>query len=273
MDNLVCQILVTPVVYKRMNAQNTDFTHTLRQAGLSEDEAIVYERVLKKGRAKASTVIRTTDLKRGHVYNLLSKLVSKDLLEKFEVNGVAHYRPTHPSQLKKDIQQQKNELQRRENALKRGMDEIISTYNKAHQKPTVQYYEGSEGIKEALYNSLETDGEIYTYTDPRTVKKYMEEENNEYVSKRKEKEVHKKLLLFDSKLAHEAKQEGGDEYTDIRIIDKENVPEIEAAAEIYDDTVTYLTISDQQKIAAEITDERIAQMQKQLFLALWKASE
>jgi hypothetical protein len=101
----------------------------------------------------------------------------------------------------------------------------------------------------------------------------MEGENNEYVSKRKEKEVHKRLLLFNSKLGREAKQRGGDEYTDIRIINKESVPEIEAGAQIYDNTVTYLTISDKQKIAAEITDKRIAQMQKHLFLALWEASE
>jgi len=255
-----------------MNTQNTNFTRTLRQAGLSADETKVYQRVLEKGRVKASTIIRTTDLKRGHVYNLLSNLVSEDLLEKFEVNGVAHYRLTHPTQLKKDIQQKKNELIRKENTLDRNLDAIISAYKKGHQRPAVQYFEGEDGIQEALHNTLKTDGDIYTYADPQTVKKYMKSENNEYVKKRKAKEINKKLLLFNSPDARDAATEDR-EFTDIRVLDSETEPDIEASAQIYDDTVTYLTISEDQKIAAQITDKRIVELEKAVFQTLWNQSK
>ncbi|TAN58360.1 hypothetical protein EPN15_01360 [Patescibacteria group bacterium] len=58
------------------------FEQVLTQAGLTENQALIYEILVKNGLMPAGAVCKKTPLKRGLVYKILDELTEIGLVEK-----------------------------------------------------------------------------------------------------------------------------------------------------------------------------------------------
>jgi sugar-specific transcriptional regulator TrmB len=240
----------------------------LQQLGLDAEQIIVYEYLLKNGKSKAREITKNTPLKRGLVYKVLDELIAMKIVEKDDPEGaVSTFEALHPSALKTLAQSKVKEAQNAQNYLDSDLGTFISMYNLANNKPGIEFYEGLDGIKKVIYDTLTSKTTIYTYADMEQVNKYIKKLNDEYATKRDSLDLQKKVLLVDSDFTHTFLKQYKKTNLDVRFV--KNVPHFTTIMQIYDNKVSYVTLSAEKMIGIIIQDKNIYEMHKALFKNMW----
>lgn len=119
----------------------------LEQQGLSYAEANAYLAVLELGQAPVSQIARKLWENRVTVYSTLQNLAKKGYLFATQKNRVLHYFALNPQKLFAQAQQKMN-------ALEAVMGSLLAMSSHADKKPSMQLYEGMEGIKLCYEDTL-----------------------------------------------------------------------------------------------------------------------
>ncbi|MBI4092765.1 MAG: transcriptional regulator TrmB [Candidatus Kerfeldbacteria bacterium] len=119
----------------------------LEQFGFDDKKAKVYLAALELGDAKAHDIALKTRLERPTTYEVLNKLVLDGLVSTYEKRGVRHYVAEDPEKIKK-------QLMSKQRTFDDLLPELRSVYNVLKAKPKIRYYEGVEGIKTVLDDTL-----------------------------------------------------------------------------------------------------------------------
>lgn len=256
-----------------------EYTHEITNTGLSKEQAIVYETLLKVGEAPASTIAKnipsSATLSRPLVYKVLEELINLNLAEKQDKAGkVATFSPKHPVAITKNIEEQKNRIDRTKEQFLTTAGKLSSIFNLTSGKPGVQFYEGKDGVWEVLLDSLSATTEILTYADLEAIAKYIPDLNAEYSTLREDKQIKKRGLVIDSPEARKfLKSYTGDVTTTKLLKASEKTPPFQTIMQVYDQKVSYITLTDQYLVGVIITDQHIANTQNYLFESLWKSSD
>jgi sugar-specific transcriptional regulator TrmB len=246
---------------------------SLIQAGLSHTQAVVYETLIKNGALSAGKLTKMTPFKRGLVYLALDDLIKLDLVGKNEENGqVAVFQVKHPTSLRSLAEKREQQAKEAKLALEGVLPSIVSDFNLISGRPGVLFYEGEDGIKKTLEDSLSSKTEIYTYADMETVVKYADKINRDYVKKRDKADIKKKVIMLDNEFARKYMKTYHKDITDVRFIQHKLYP-FSAVTEIYDGTTAYVTLEENNKIGVIIKNESIYKMQKSLFEFIWDHAE
>jgi len=250
----------------------------LIQAGLSEEQAQVYQALLEKGPQRASDLTKWTGIKRGLIYKVLEQLEVMSLVSKQGGPGtVAVFSPSHPSLLLSNIEKKEKEIALTREMLSSSLGSLSSKFNLITGKPNVQFFEGKEGVERVLADTLNTKNEILTYVDMTIVEKYFKEINDRYITKREKAGIQKRLLTleneFTKNLFTQWQKENPDFFklTDLRMV-KTPINEVEGAIQIYENKIGIITIAKENLISILIEDERINKLLKSMFEALYAAS-
>lgn len=239
----------------------------LVELGLNEAESLVYSLLLEKGRSTAQELLKPSGLGRGNLYNSLSSLIKKGLC--FEIEGKKTvYEPSPPSMLSSLLQEEKDRVHQLQGAFDGLLPILQSQYTKALRKPVIRIFEGLAGTEEALFDSLQSQGEILTFLDPAAMVEEFAKINERYIRRRVEKKIPKRILLpaGEASLTYQKKMSFA--YTSIRIT--EHLSEgFRTAMELYNDTLAYHTLSKEKPISVLITDPNIVSLQKAEFEAIW----
>lgn len=252
----------------------------LTQSGLTKEQAIVYEVLLKFGALPAGKISSKTaelnekiPIKRGLVYKILEQLVDFGLIEKQEEPGkVAIFQVGHPLKIKELIEKKERQAKDAGLALDGVLGSLVSDFNLVSGKPGIQYFEGEEGIKRVVFDSLSSKTEIYQYIDNEAANKYFPEINKEYVKVRKEKEIKKKMITIDSEYIRKNASKYDKDLTDVHLIDGKKYP-FATAMSIYDNKISYITLKEDKKIGFIIDDADIAKMHRTLFEYMWESTK
>lgn len=249
------------------------YEQSLIQAGLSHTQAVVYEALIKSGSLPAGKLTKKTPFKRGLVYLALEDLIKMDLVEKKEEKSqAAVFQVKHPSNLQSLAEKREQQAKNAKLALDGVLPSIVSDFNLTSGRPGILFYEGEEGIKKTLDDSLFSKTEIYTYLDIEAVVKYVDKINKEYVKKRNKLGIKKKLIILDSEFSRKYMKNFYPDITDVRFIDHQLYP-FSAVTEIYDGTTAYVTLEEKNKIGVIIKNESIYKMQKSLFEFVWSHAD
>jgi len=100
---------------------------------------------------------------------------------------------------------------------------------------------------------------------------YLSDLNKKYVSERKNLNLKKKMLAVDSTYIREHVKDMDKNTTEVRIIPKSEA--FGTVMQIYDDKISYVTVSDNKKIGVIIEDPDISKMHRIIFQALWGKAE
>lgn len=241
----------------------------LLQSGLSANEAVVYEYLLKNGESPAGLINKKTPLKRGVIYNALADLIKKGLVLEKKKKGVAYFIPNHPQKLKEYIETKEGKIKKAEVTLEANLPALVSDFNMVSGRPGVRFYEGLNGIKKVLADSLTAKSTIYTYADIEAIVKYIDDINRTYVKKRDALKIKKKAILIDSPFARDYLKDYHRETTDMRFINYNLYP-FNSVMQIYEGKISYITLSEKSMIGVIIEDKNIYQMHKSLFEYAWK---
>jgi sugar-specific transcriptional regulator TrmB len=247
----------------------------LIQAGLSEEQAQVYQALLERGPQRASDLTKWVGIKRGMVYKTLEQLETMGLASKNEGKGtVAVFSPAHPSLLLSNIERKEKEIALTKEMLASSLGSLSSKYNLITGKPNVQFFEGLEGVKKVLEDTLliPKETEIYTYTDIEAIIKYIPKINEEYSNKREKLKIKKKAFLLDTPGARKLITDYHTSVTESKFI-KHEIAEFETVMQIYNNKVSYITLKEGSMLGVIIDDASIYKMHKAIFEYFWKTTE
>ena len=129
--------------------------------GLSSKEAQIYQIMLEIGTVPAQTIVKETQMPRGTVYEILEQLKQKRLIDSFQnEKNITIFRAKHPFALKEFVENKKEIISQTETKLNSILTDFINLYSQSQNKPGVKFYEGKEGIKKVLWDSLKSKTEI-----------------------------------------------------------------------------------------------------------------
>ena len=124
------------------------YEDVLREAGLSINEAKVYEALLKLKEAPIEEIAAKSRVHRRNVYDSLAKLLEKGLVSEVLISGKKHYSAISPTRLL-------GMLAEKEAKLRKVMPELESRFRKEEAEERAYIYKGTEGFKNYLQDMLD----------------------------------------------------------------------------------------------------------------------
>ena len=242
----------------------------LLKTNLTLSQAEIMDFLYLHKEARASTIAKKIKRSRAIVYKDLEELEKLNLIEKHDIkNKPSTFQATHPSNLEKLFQEREKELTKDKKILKNTLPDLISDFNLTHHKPGIKYYEGLQGVKEVLADSLTTKGVILSYADIEAIYKYTPKINKWYVTERKKKKIKKRGILLDTPYTKELLKGYYPEITETRLI-PDNLFPFGSIMQIYDNKISYISLSKNQKLGVIIEDKNITQMHRSIFEFTWQ---
>ena len=244
----------------------------LIDAGLSEDQALAYQALIEKGPMKAGALASWLGIKRGLTYKVLEQLEAMGLISKKGGKGtVATFFPLHPSALKDLVDRKEKELELTKKTVDSVIGNLSSKFNLLSGKPNVQFYEGEEGVKKVVFDTVNSKTEILSFADNEAVNKLYPKLNEEYLPLRKQNKVKKRLISKDSAYIRELAKKDDPEVTERRVLKDDFA--FATVMQIYDGKVSYVNLDPGRAIGVIIEDASIYSMHRTLFEIIWKNSQ
>jgi sugar-specific transcriptional regulator TrmB len=241
----------------------------LKKAGLTGVQAEIYDFLLGHSNWKASDIAREIKRPRGVVYKGLDELITLGLAQKKEdENMVTRFLAEHPTRIEQVFARQEDELKENHRSLRDTLPNLISAYNLANNRPGVRFFEGKDGIKEVLKDTLYAQDTLLSYSDIEAINKYIKDINDWYVGQRERKQIKKRAILLDSPFARDILKGYHTGITENRFIDHQQF-DFSTVMHIYDNKVSYISLADENMIGVIIDDRNIYGMHRSLFEYAW----
>src|SRR3989338_6673116 len=144
----------------------------LEGIGFDDKEANVYLACFELDGGSNTQISKRTNLNRITNYEILKRLERKGIVRIFLKRRKKHFMAVDPRIV---VKQAKEKLALAETAI----PEFLAGSNKIAKKPKIYFFEGIEGIKSIYDDSLNSKGEILTFTNPKDIesvlgKKYVD---------------------------------------------------------------------------------------------------
>jgi len=172
----------------------------LKNIGLTDGEIKVYDALLKLGQGKVSDIVSESGLKRGDAYNKLYDLKAKGFIEEFTKEGKLHFRLEHPSKIQDYIDSKIKKLNSSKSMISSILPDIVSEYNLVRGKPGISFFEGIEGIKKVLDDTLynNPDKKLLTFSDVAGYIKHLKKWNvKHYAPQRRKLGIYEQVIIPD----------------------------------------------------------------------------
>lgn len=242
----------------------------LQSLNLNEQEASIYEILLNTGPAPAREILKKTALKRSNLYNVLAGLKKRGLAgEKLNKAGITVFYPETPDKLEELLTEQGKKLAQSKNQLEANLPAMKNLFLISQERPVVRFYEGKAGVEKVAADSLTSKTEILSYLDPEAIDKLIGDLNLEYKKQRAEKKIFKKILAADSPFTRKRYLGLDPQTTAARFMDEKITP-FQTITQIYDNKISYITLTEKSMIGVIIEDANIYNTHKAIFEYNWR---
>lgn len=240
--------------------------------GLTQDEAKLYLSLVEKGEGTPLSISRQTGINRTKVYRLIEEMEEHKLIVREIRENTTVISPTPVEQ----IQEMLRIKQTRVAELTKDWDDAreilkqISLEKKSETK--VKFYHGKTGIEQMVWNVLKAKDEIVGYTF-RDLSHFVGEKfMDDFVTEFKRRNLTMRDIHGDEYLSHQPIDNAWGKKMNSRYLPK-TILTIPHQMDIYDDIVSFYSWNEGEVWGTEIYNEKVAQMQKQLFELAWEQAE
>ena len=251
----------------------------LLSIGLTKTQANTLDFLLENGENKASDIARAVKQPRGAIYKALDELLALELVEKLEkTREIARFRPLHPRKLEKVLEKRENTLRQSKGTLEEILPNLTSAFNLTVNRPGVKFYEGEEGFKKVLCDTLASKTEVYMVINREALadQEKFKEINEEYKRRRVRAGIRKKILRVGKIPENPQLQNSGDEQynsiTEVKYTDKEVAP-FKSSIQIYDNKISYQIIDGDNLVSILVEDKNIFELHKATFELMWNSAK
>ncbi len=240
--------------------------NTLKEFGLTDNEAKVYLAALELGSTTVQDLGRKAKVKRTTVYTTLEGLKQKGLISQTTKGKKTLFIAESPDNLVMASEKRYKEL-------KKALPELKSIYNLSPTKPKLRFLEGREGYLSVYENLLKEKPEeflaIASYAD------FVNHVDHVYEASWTEQRIKKNIKLrwidFETKHTKELQKQGKKALRELRFLPK-GYP-FTSTMFLYNDKVIIMSGKQKEFLAVVIENNEFYQMFKQLFEMLWVSNK
>jgi sugar-specific transcriptional regulator TrmB len=255
------------------------YTKFLKELGLDENEAHIYLTLLQFGNAIAGTIIKETRLPRWTVYQVLDKLIEKNLVLKIDKDNILTYFPEDPERLLINIKKESTELNKKRDLAEKLVPHLNTLKNPYKNNPKVSYFEWEDAYYKLLDKSLEIKyWEILMITNSKYKKTnekdavkletiYLYEEL-EFMKKRNKNNIKLRLITSESDIGKDFQFKDKNCNRETKILPP-TFWEVETMV-IFDNNLIIIT-DNYPIIWLHIEEEQFVTMMKNIFEFIWKS--
>jgi len=256
-----------------------ELSKKLINLGLSREEIDVMLFIAQNGDSKIADICSQIKIPRSSIYRLIDKLEQKGLIKKVLTTQGSNIALSNLENLKNQISDKQEELKNQLNEFDQLTNSILSLKNLNKPSPEVRYFEGKEGIRQIIWDSLKASNTIRCYTNAIRKDIVGAKWLTDYCIKFVNSNLNEKVL-GDTIYSKESYQKYGGrekyyspvkEYfkkSDERVLD---IPFLKIKGEIYiyNNIFAFYTWESNKLVGAEIQSESISITQSSIFDVLW----
>lgn len=234
----------------------------LKHLGLTDSDIKVYLALLELGTTTISRIAKKSGIKRTTVYLVIESLKQKGLISTVKRAGKLHFYAQDPRTLSEIMEERKKSIDKI-------VPQLLSFANALDKKPQIRYFEGVDGVKEALKDALEYPGqEICMWYSDSYVKDFETAFFTDYyVPKRKEKKIPVRAILPDNATIRKANENNVRDLRQVRMFPQDPYY-IHIELTVYGDNKIGV-ISFEEKFALVIESVKIHDSLKSIFETMW----
>lgn len=256
---------------------STDIQQNLKILGLSEEESIVYINLLNKTSAGILEISREVNIPRTNVYRICDELVKKKFAKWIVGDRGSNIEAVRPRHLDFLIKEKESELEGYANSLN-SLQEMAQDIATKVPKTQVRYYQGKEGIKQIIWNTLKAKNEVFGYSEFGRIEVVGKAYYTKYVEEFKFRKIKDRAISNQKCLDYYVKYVIGKE--NIHQIDKDNVKIIpknifyvSGDHSIYNDIYSMSYWKSNEVVGVEIQNPELVKLHKTIFELMWKLAE
>ena len=126
----------------------------LREAGLSPNEARIYETLLYLGEGSVQKISLKSKVHRRNTYDSLARLMEKGFVSEIFIHGEKNFKAQPPTRVL-------SFLKEKEELIIKSLPEMQAKYEALEEKEEAYLYRGIEGVKNYLQDILKTKETVY----------------------------------------------------------------------------------------------------------------
>lgn len=154
----------------------------LVELGLTKREANAYLALIGLGEAKAGEIAKLSHEDRTNIYDSLSGLVKKGLASHVLKGKTTYYRAASPDKLR-------DYLAEKQEALEEFLPGLSKEYKSFSHKPTIETYEGKEGLKTVLSDVLKEGKSFVVFGATDKLMRILPDFTRRYLAERERKGI------------------------------------------------------------------------------------
>jgi len=242
----------------------------LEMYGLGDTEARIYIYLLRQSsELSVLQIARALKLGRTPVYNALGRLEQKNLVTRTITENGHNYISTSPDNLERYWHGKTIAMERLASQLApviNCLEGLTATYG---YKSRVDYFTGRQGLEQITYNSLRAQSDIYIYEVAMDMTAFTRQDLAEgfrQILVDRQITTHQ-LTNFTELKDFTDVEDMVANFWDVRYIDP-NILKINFEMLIYNDVCALYSIEGNDAFGVEIHNPNLAQMQKQIFMAM-----
>ncbi|HEY4508830.1 MAG TPA: helix-turn-helix domain-containing protein [Candidatus Paceibacterota bacterium] len=239
----------------------------LTYPGLTQKEVSVYLSSLGVKRPTPQTISKEVSIPRPSVYRILESLVEKGLMGKVKEDKQNVYVPEDPRSIVEKLKLQANSVQN-------VMDELRDMATIYRNRPTVRFFEGTEGVKRIFQDILLLDDkELLAFSSIKELLEALPEYNDTFMKTRIKRKIMAKIISPKDNEGIKLQDVGEQEYRKIKFIPAElarKIGVIGGHVFIYKDRVAFISF-ESDKTSVIIENQALANVQRSLFEIAWQS--
>lgn len=245
--------------------------------GLTQNEANIYMSLLELGPSLVTEISNKSGVNRITCYSVLEKLVKYNLVTYASgKESKKRYSAMPPFNLIDFLKRKQKRQEKQIEELEKKLPELKMLY-KEPNRPSIKFFEGTEGLKAIYLETLKSTTEILAFGD---CEEWSSPDliawEKEYNRERARKKIYERVLLpFGDKTINWYKNYSTTlKYTKYRILPKEKINYLfNSEINIYEDKVVIALLKKPNRMGIMITSQLFANIQKAMFEMAWEAAE
>ena len=238
----------------------------LEKFGLSEKESVIYLAILQLGQSSVSDIAKKAEIKRTTVYRMIDELIRLGLITKVPKTKKNLFIAVNPEILLEN-------LERKEKMIKESLPLFKAIYNTSETKPKIKFFEGKEGIKTLLYDSIKNNKSkkiLWIWPIKDALQILGKDENLNYIRERIKRKIYSKNIRPKEKEMGIKETASAKKYLrEVRFSPKNM--DYSVTVGIYDNKVSVFS-SEKECFGFLIESSEFTQLMSQIYYVLWNVS-
>lgn len=245
----------------------------LGQLGCNDREVDIYLESLLRGPSSIQELARAMKVHRVTVHSAVELLIDKGLMTETRKGKRRLIVAREPEHLHQIIQKKENELQ----VMRANVDYVSQLLDQVQKgdgsRPTVKFYEGADGFKYMLEETLKTKGEVLVFTYVDLFSKVLGPDYLEdYFVRRAAKGIHTRLIFPPCSFADRVNKKAEKYRIQVRLLSEELTWKSGIFA--WDDTIALMSYTEGKFTTTFIENADIAQFYRVvLFEMCWQQAQ